>query len=161
MTLSRPSDPMLCMRNTSLVGKAPVFSVGPCVPCTSYRPRTAKDFARCSGSRRLGMRFPGRLLREVPKRDERTLVTILTSSPHPTCRGSPRQSCKVPFKRGSVRFQISKSVLHICGIARFMGGRRRSSTSYKGWPFSSVSMEGTYGVNICSVRCWASFVLMR
>lgn len=115
--VSRGLKSILAISKLSLLSRAPLFSVGPCLPCISTRPRTGGNFTRRFQRFRVPMMFPRRLRTRLPRRLQKPLLRILTRSPETTCGGGPSCVCKVTFTSCSVQFAITRKVLAMGRIA--------------------------------------------
>ncbi len=114
--------------NTSLVSKAPVCSVGPCVPCASYRASTINNFSSRILGYGLRIGVPRRFGR-VLNRSLSIIAGVLDNSPQPRCRGSGGHVCTFRFSGCRVRFGMGNLSLAITRVA----GTNRGVMWGDGW----------------------------
>lgn len=113
---SSSNRPIVGIFKTSLYSGAPVFSVGPCIPLSSYIPSTLRNCAGVAGRRVLSIGVPRRGTLLLPGGGLTTLGRVLRLSPQPKCSSSPRGLCNLDFTKCGVGFSIGGSMLYISSV---------------------------------------------
>ena len=116
--LTANDGPVIYVKGADLLDGTPIYDIKPYIPYTDSHAEAKCSFAKSEWERKLEVDFPQKLLNEIEKEKQQSLINILAQDPRPAYKEDSDHIYTMAFAEYQVSFSVKNKILKVINLQK-------------------------------------------